>query len=181
MISTIVDLETTGLSATDDRIVEIAIITTHDNFASASAALSTLLNPGFAFDNSTNGLSTPDVIDAPAFGDIIPILLPLLVAADEHIAYNANFDLGFLRESLHREGFTLPQRLRFDPMSHFGRVKLREAARLAHIDTDDIQWHRAMDDARVTFRIMHHLRKKSSSYPSSAASSRGWGFGVRLS
>ena len=156
MISIVFDTETTGLDPLNDRIVEIAVIVT--DWKTVYGALSTYINPTIPFDNPVNGLNNSDVKDSPTFGEICPILLPLLVFADEFVAYNYSFDANFLREELARCALRLPRRAIYDPMKICGRRKLLETCKLHNIFTDDIEWHRAFGDTLATFRLAAKLK-----------------------
>ena len=98
-----VDLETTGGTATADRITEIAIIT-FDGVNSTS--WSTLVNPEaripFQIEQIT-GISNAMVADAPLFEEIAAEVYSRL---ENHlfIAHNVRFDYGFLKNEFKRIG-----------------------------------------------------------------------------
>ena len=93
------DLETTGLSATDDAIIEIGAVRFQGDHV--IDRFETLVNPRRripAFITQMTGISNEDVADAPALAAVAPELLAFVgsdVAAV--MAHNANFDIGFLR------------------------------------------------------------------------------------
>lgn len=93
------DLETTGLSATDDAIIEIGAVRFQGDHV--VERFETLVNPRRripAFITQMTGISNEDVADAPALAAVAPELLAFVgsdVAAV--MAHNANFDIGFLR------------------------------------------------------------------------------------
>ena len=92
-----VDLETTGATATSDRITEIGIIEVDED--GSVREWQQLVNPGTRippFIEQLTGISNELVAAAPAFADV----------ADEtwrrlegrlFIAHNARFDYGFLK------------------------------------------------------------------------------------
>ncbi|MBL8420648.1 MAG: 3'-5' exoribonuclease [Dechloromonas sp.] len=101
-----VDLETTGATATSDRITEIGIIEVDAD--GSVREWQQLVNPGTRippFIEQLTGISNELVADAPAFADV----------ADEtrrrlegrlFIAHNARFDYGFLKNEFKRLGVT---------------------------------------------------------------------------
>ena len=95
------DLETTGLSATDDAIIEIGAVRFQGD--QVIDRFETLVNPRRripAFITQMTGISNEDVADAPALAAVAPELLAFVgseVAAV--MAHNANFDIGFLRSA----------------------------------------------------------------------------------
>ena len=101
---TIFDLETTGLSPSRDRIVEIAAI--RIEIDGAETRFQSLINPGCRIPlaaTRVHNISDAMVADAPTFHDAIPKFMEL--ASDSTlVAHNARFDLGFLQESLSRSG-----------------------------------------------------------------------------
>src|SRR5450759_799089 len=98
-----VDLETTGGTATQDRITEIAIVTFDGN---VSASWSQLVNPETWIPSHIEhltGISNAMVADAPRFDEIANEVLERL---DGHlfVAHNARFDYGFLKNEFKRVG-----------------------------------------------------------------------------
>ncbi len=96
-----VDLETTGATATRDRVTEVAVITWDGQQA---LSWSQLLNPQTRisdFITSLTGISNDMVANAPGFADIANELAERL---DGHIfiAHNARFDYAFLKNEFQR-------------------------------------------------------------------------------
>ena len=99
----VVDVETTGLSATDDRITEIAMMkvqggTLVDEF-------STLVNPLVtipAFITSMTGIDNVMVQDAPTAREVVPFVAEFL-GDSIFVAHNAVFDWGFVTHTARRE------------------------------------------------------------------------------
>ena len=88
-----VDLETTGATATADRITEIGIIEVDEN---GMREWSTLVNPGTpisSFIESLTGISNAMVADAPAFEEVAEEVLARLDGR-LFVAHNARFDYG---------------------------------------------------------------------------------------
>lgn len=150
------DFETTGLDAHADRIVEVGFVLTDWNVI--NGALRSYVNPETAFDNPVNGLNSAAVADAPTFSELTPFIYLLLLWADEYVAHNARFDLGFLREELARCGLTLPSRLVFDTMRATGGKSLQKACEHHGVYTEDARWHSALEDAVMCFRLLKVVR-----------------------
>lgn len=106
-----VDLETTGATATVDRITEVGVVAV-DLPAPGSGqsprveAWSSLVNPGVPippFIQSLTGISDAMVADAPGFDHLASELASRL-AGRLFVAHNARFDLGFLKNEFRRAG-----------------------------------------------------------------------------
>lgn len=99
----VVDVETTGMSATDDRITEIAMMkvqggTLVDEF-------STLVNPLLtipAFITSMTGIDNIMVQNAPTAREVVPFVTEFL-GNSIFVAHNAAFDWGFVTQTAKRE------------------------------------------------------------------------------
>ena len=101
------DLETTGGSATHDRITEIAMVRVENG--AVTARWSSLVNPGQPippFIESLTGISDAMVLDAPRFKEVLPQVKTLLQGA-VLVAHNVRFDHGFLAHEMERAGALL--------------------------------------------------------------------------
>jgi DNA polymerase-3 subunit epsilon len=157
-----VDLETTGATATHDRITEVGVV-----LASAGGVereWSTLVNPGKSIPpaiQSLTGITNDMVASAPRFSEIAAELAQLL---DSRIliAHNARFDYAFLRNEFRRVGERYhaavlctvklsrrlyPQHRHHNLDSLISRHGLSCAAR-----------HRALGDARVLWDLLQCWR-----------------------
>lgn len=108
MIFSVIDVETTGLSAKNgDRILELGVVKLNEN-GEILDSLDTLVNPSRKVQAThVHGITDTMVGEAPEFRDIIPHLCSVLDGSVV-AAHNAPFDLGFLREEFRRAGTTLP-------------------------------------------------------------------------
>ena len=101
----IFDLEATGLSVTNDRIVEIAIVKIAPD--GKRSEFHKRLNPEQAIPKEVSeihGIYDEDIKDAPTFKQIIPELEAFIENTDI-AGYNSNkFDLPMLAEELLRAG-----------------------------------------------------------------------------
>lgn len=98
------DLETTGGSATHDRITEIAMVRVENS--AVTARWSSLVNPGQPippFIESLTGINDAMVAEAPRFVDVLPQVKTLLQGA-VLVAHNVRFDHGFLAHEMERAG-----------------------------------------------------------------------------
>jgi DNA polymerase-3 subunit epsilon len=98
-----VDLETTGLSPSTDRIAEIGVIVVEPT---GTTEWTELLNPGKPIGEGSriySGFSASAIRDKPRFKDIVADLYKRLSGC-LLIAHNARFDFGFLRSEFQRMG-----------------------------------------------------------------------------
>jgi DNA polymerase-3 subunit epsilon len=103
MIDVILDIETTGLSADKDRIVEIACIELSNHIPTKNI-FHTFINPetkvsADAF--SVHGYSDEFLSNKPKFKEIVKNFLDF-IKDKKLVIHNADFDLGFLNNELRR-------------------------------------------------------------------------------
>jgi DNA polymerase III subunit epsilon len=150
------DLETTGLMAETDRIVEIGAV----RFLADGREIGRfqrLVNPQRPMSPAAfaiHGLSDADLAGAPAAHEILPEFLAFLGDAGSTalMAHNAAFDAGFLGRELSRAGLPAPTHSLFDTLA-LSRYKLPalashrldHLARILGIDASDA--HRALADS----------------------------------
>lgn len=103
-----IDVETTGLSPRTDRVVEIAVIQLDCDFTPCGE-FATLINPGRDIGATRiHHITARDVVGAPRFAQIAPVLLDLL-RGRVIVAHNVQFDLRFLGAEFARIGIGLPE------------------------------------------------------------------------
>jgi len=155
------DLETTGIAATRERITEIGLVEVAEGELVAS--WSQLVNPEKRippFIQALTGISDEMVEDAPRFEQLAPALFERL-AGKLLIAHNARFDYGFLRHEFGRLGMCydarvlctaklsrklFPEHRRHNLDSLIERHGLSCSAR-----------HRALGDAEVLWQFMQKI------------------------
>jgi DNA polymerase-3 subunit epsilon len=155
-----VDLETTGMTASDDRVTEVGIVRIDGGHATE---WSSLINPDCSIPaaiQALTGISNAMVAKAPRFADIASEVARR-IAGCVFVAHNARFDYGFLKHEFGRLGqaFTakvlctvkLSRRLSTDPARH-NLDSLIERHRLPSHDR-----HRALGDARILFAFVQAL------------------------
>ncbi len=109
----VIDFETTGLSPQQDRVLEAGVACFDQGRLSASE--NWLINPGVEVPEearAVHNISDQELADAPSFGPVFPELCEML--RDRlPVAYNADFDRGFLHSELQRLGgeAALPEKL----------------------------------------------------------------------
>ncbi len=155
---TIVDVETTGLSAiSGDRICEIAMLRYRGG--RVLDAFESLINPQRAMSPgaaAVNGLTDWRLQTEPIFSQIADRVREMTEDA-VLVAHNAPFDLGFLAAEWRRQGW--PPRLGFTAdtltlarqLYNFRHNNLGDVARSLRVLSD--QQHRAMGDVWTTLRI----------------------------
>lgn len=159
----IVDVETTGTSASYGRIIEIGIIRVERG--KVVRVFESLVNPECyihpMIENLT-GITNRDVAGAPVFATIAREVARLLEDA-VFVAHNARFDEGFLKQEFARVGRTFaprslctmklsrrlfPEHRKHDLGSIIDRYGLTCPAR-----------HRALGDARAVLAFLEYLKK----------------------
>ena len=128
-----VDIETTGLSPTTDRIAEIGVITVDgDRTDRWTTLIKTPTDRAYP-----EGVPNPE--DAPRFADIAPELAARLCGR-LFVAHNARFDHSFLRAEFERVGVV------FDPQVLCSVMLSRKLyPRLARHDLDSLSEHHALN------------------------------------
>ncbi len=103
----IVDIETTGGSASNSGITEISVYI-HDG-SRVTDHLTTLINPGHkipGYITVLTGISNAMVASAPTFDEIAEKLYDIL-SGNIFIAHNVNFDFSFIKHHLKSCGYNL--------------------------------------------------------------------------
>ncbi|MBR2633272.1 MAG: 3'-5' exonuclease [Lentisphaeria bacterium] len=103
----IFDIETTGMSPVNDRIVELAAVRVECD--GSLRHFSYLVNPGRhipARATQVHNITDEMVKNAPFFEDIAEEFLDF-ISGSRLVAHNAIFDLSFIQESFFRGGFPL--------------------------------------------------------------------------
>ncbi len=115
------DLETTGLMAETDRVVEVGAVR-FDASGRVLGRFERLINPGRPMSpaaQAVHGLSDADLADAPPARAVLPEFLDFVgdPAATSLLAHNASFDAGFLGRELMRAGLPLPRHAVIDTLA----------------------------------------------------------------
>lgn len=156
----VIDVETTGLDATTDRVMEIAIIRFEDG--EVVDRYGQLVHPGIPIpEESTRitGIKDEDVEDAPRFEEIADEVFSRLQGVGL-VAYNLSFDRGFLKAELERVGMAWPEDSpTLDPLifarqffRNSPRKNLGAISKLLGIPLEEA--HRAVHDAEVAGKVL---------------------------
>lgn len=154
----VIDVETTGLSPDDDRIIEVAAVKCENDRIVDS--FHSLINPGRRIPSNVTkltGIKNADVAGAPDMDTVAPELsefidnLPL-------VAHNANFDIKFISNAFKRAGVSkgmlyidtlaLARNAYPNMPNHKLSTLINELGLLDHE-----QEHRAMSDVEATQRL----------------------------
>ncbi|TWE13017.1 DEDD exonuclease domain-containing protein [Rudaeicoccus suwonensis] len=163
----VLDLETTGGSATDSRITEIGAVKVRAG--ERLEEFQTLINPAEsipAFISVLTGITDRMVASAPRIESALPAFLEF-IGDSVLVAHNAGFDITFLKVNAARLGLPWPGNKVLDTV-HLARQlvgrdespnhKLSSLAQLFHaVTTPD---HRALHDARATVDVLHGLLER---------------------
>lgn len=156
----VVDVETSGLKASRDRVLSVAALTLDDH-GQVVDEFSTLLNPGCDPGPVHIHKLTPErLADAPRFDDIAPRLMSMLDGRTM-VAHNASFDHGFLKLEAMRASVDMPTKQRLCTMALSRRLQLdlpnhKLATLAAHWKVLQSNAHDAYDDARVLAEVFSH-------------------------
>ena len=151
------DLETTGFSPVNNRIIEIGAVKVENG--EITDRFSTFVNPQvpipFRIEELTS-INDNMVMDAPVIEEILPQFLEFVGDA-VLVAHNAGFDVSFIEENCRRQGreqtFTYLDTVALARimLPQLNRFKLDTVAKALHINLH--HHHRAVDDAECTAEI----------------------------
>lgn len=144
----IIDIETTGLDAQNDKIIEIAAVKLKRGLVMDE--FSTLINPRQRIGGGITALTGIDdamVEASPVFEEVLPQLRAFIGSA-LLVAHNAPFDSSFLKAHLPErewvDSLTLAQ-IAFPLEKSYGLAQLAASLGISHEGA-----HRALGDARAT-------------------------------
>jgi len=154
-----IDLETTGISITKDRIVEIAIVKVHpDGTRETKVRRVNPLIPIPAEASEVHGILDKDVADEASFKEIGNEIKQFIENCDL-CGYNSNrFDFALLTEEFLRSGIDVDfkSRKQVDVHQIFVKQEPRNltAAYKFYCDKDLVGAHGALADTEATFEIL---------------------------
>ncbi|GAB3598828.1 DEDDh family exonuclease [Kineococcus gypseus] len=154
----VVDVETTGMDAAGDRIVQVAVVQVSAD-GRVEGRWDSLVDPGRdPGPTHVHGISAEMLHEAPAFADVAGHLADLL-AGRVLVAHNAPFDWGFLTEEFKRAGTAhrVPHFLCTVTFSRRLRLPLPDltlARVAAHWGVQQERAHDAVDDTRVLTEVL---------------------------
>lgn len=153
------DIETTGLSITRDRIIEIGAVKVVSGVITNQ--YQTFVNPHeklSGFITNLTGIRDEDVENAPDFRDVIPEFLEFCKGS-VLVAHNAIFDIGHIEQAikvleLPEQDFKIIDTLNLSRYFYSDKLKrfnLKAVSRYFKVALDN--HHRAGDDAKATAEI----------------------------
>lgn len=161
-----IDVETTGLDAASNRIIELAIVPF--NMTDDVKPFSQLFSVGENLSHEIvqiTGITDDMLKGKPGFNEHADECLKLIRRASYLVAYNAKFDRPFLESELARVGKVLPDIPWIDPfvfICEFDRFKrgkkLSDAARRWGVNLENA--HRAQADAEAAGNLMLKMADK---------------------
>jgi DNA polymerase III epsilon subunit family exonuclease len=164
----VLDVETTGLEPSRQRIIEIAIVRIADG--QQVEQWESLVNPEQrvpGYITKLTGIDDGLLAEAPRFGDIAAVVTELIGDAVV-VGHNVQFDIGFLNGELKRLGQPAVINERLDTLalaSHLmpdlRRPELYRAARALGLTDQTRGKHRAGADATLTGRLAVELLAKA--------------------
>ncbi len=158
----VLDLETTGFSATNDRITEIGIMKVKNK--EVIDQFSCFVNPERHIPERVSAVTniTDDmVISAETIEIVFPKVLEFLGDCKNTVivAHNANFDVGFLKQNAKRLGYNFDYTyldtlsLAKDLFPNYKKYKLGKIAENLGIKVEVA--HRALDDVDTTVKVFN--------------------------
>ncbi len=158
------DLETTGLSSTTDRIIEIGAVILKNG--QELDRFQTFVDPERKLEKKIidlTGITDDMLVGAPKIEEALPRFLEF-IGNRVLVAHNSDFDTGFIRSECVRLGYDyhytaadtliLSQNL----LPHLSKFKLDVVS--SALSLPDFNHHRAADDAMTCGLIMHRLCQK---------------------
>lgn len=163
---TVIDFETTGLSADRDKIIQVAAVKYKD-FEKVNEYV-TYVNPQIKippYITKINGISDKDVKNAPTIKEVLPDLLEFL-GDSLVVAHNASFDMKFLLTNMYNHGFEYKRfrvidtlslaRKYIDSTRNYKLETLKEFLHMEHLSSHD-----ALHDCYVTAELYKYCYNKS--------------------
>ncbi|MEX2314737.1 MAG: exonuclease domain-containing protein, partial [Thermomicrobiales bacterium] len=158
----VIDVETTGLKPTQQRMIEVALIRVSPH--GAPIRWSSLINPGRpvpAYISQKVGISDAMVADAPDFRSVAPTIIEIIEDLPV-VGHNVAFDLSFINAEVMRCGLPRLVNTPVDTLaltsqlvSEARRLNLADVAGVLGIDIGTS--HRAMPDAETTLEVFRLL------------------------
>lgn len=168
MLFAIVDIETTGGIAPEEKIIEIGIVI-HDG-QKIIQTFSSLINPDRAippFITRLTGITNEMVRDAPRFYEIAKQIVEL-TEGKVFVAHNVSFDYGFVREEFNRLGYRYMRkqlctvRLSRKVIPNLSHYNLDALIKHLNIKIDPKDRHRALGDALATTELFSYILREQS-------------------
>ncbi|MCB0390713.1 MAG: 3'-5' exonuclease [Bdellovibrionales bacterium] len=163
----VLDFETTGLSAENDRIIEVGAVALDGK--NCVGTFSQLVHPGDFLPyhiTQITGITDEMLQDQPSAEEVMPQLAEF-ISDRTIIAHNAPFDSKFLKAEMGRVGIELENpilctlRLSRRVLPGHGSYSLGNLA--THLGINLERAHRALDDAKATAYLWRHVYEEVAS------------------
>jgi DNA polymerase III epsilon subunit family exonuclease len=159
------DVETTGLVAGVDRVVELAAVAFQGD--EILDAVSTLVNPGIPMPpaaSRVNGITDEMLAPAPPAAAALPVFLQML-GRGTPVAHNAPFDVGFVGFEAEAAGLCRPEGPVLDTRglaqrAFPGRFSYGLGNLVRDLGLETPAAHRALADAHACRRLFQACREK---------------------
>lgn len=155
------DFETTGLSAQRDEIIEIGGLRYRDG--EMKDEFSFLIKPTIPIPDKIAKITgiTPDMVkDKPTMAEVLPDFLGFIEGAIL-VAHNAEFDMGFFRRALEKNGFQIDWpcfctlKMSRQLIADLPSYNLDTLA--SHYNLTNEARHRSVGDCKVTGAVFYNL------------------------
>jgi len=157
-----VDIETTGLSPIQGRVVEVAAIRVEKG--EVTQTFNKLIDPGTElpfFITNLTGITSNDLQHAPSFADIADELHAIMHEA-LFVAHNVRFDHSFLKEEFGRVGTLFEPRMMCTVRLSRALYPEHKSHKLANlIERHGFAYqarHRAYDDAHILWQFLQQVQ-----------------------
>ncbi|MGE5356848.1 MAG: exonuclease domain-containing protein [Deltaproteobacteria bacterium] len=154
----IIDVETTGGSAKQERIIEFAVIV-YDG-KTIIDSYETLINPERSvppYISHMTGITNEMLSDAPKFYEVAKKIIEITENC-VFVAHNVRFDYSFVTEEYYNLGYTFIRKqlctIKFFKKMFPGLKSYGLGNLIRHFNIDVDSRHRAMADVKATFEIM---------------------------
>ena len=165
----VVDVETTGLNAINDRITEIGMV--HVQNGKIVDKYETLVNPGVfipRYITELTGISNEMIYNKPTFYEIYPKITKFISNCGENIVFtghNVSFDYKFVTSSVSRtvnEKFEMPVLCTCRLARRINKTLRSKSlySLIQYYGIHILKRHRALDDAKATAKILIHFLKE---------------------
>ena len=158
----ILDIETTGLEAKNDKITELAVIKYKDG--KIIDQFETFVNPEISIPvniTELTGITDAMVKDARKIEAIIPDFLDFIGSDSILVAHNAEFDMGFIKHNVNILNLEMNNKyldtLALARMLYMELSRFSQGVIAKHLKIKVEIAHRAMDDVKVLSEIFKHM------------------------
>lgn len=171
-----IDVETTGLEASSNQIIEIGIASYDFESRSSTALFSSFVNPRRSLTETVReltGITDEQLSEAPEFSQIADQVSSYLSSC-MIVAHNAEFDLSFLYQVLGKNLLEKNDCVVFDTLK-ISRRLIRSSRYsleflIESLGLDHKNHHRALDDAQMSLALFDHLIHLDPGYKNSVVS-----------